>query len=259
MRILIMKRGTLFKIIAFSALFLCCLLIGRYMTENSVSALSLAVGVHSPICEVDTLEKKTALTIDTSFGGDRTQEILEVLSEKGVKATFCVCGKWAEENAGLMQCIYEGGHEVINHSMNHEQYTDLNERDIIADVNAAHDVLKKYMTEENRYIRLPYGAYNDNVLRILEQGGFISVGASVDAEDWATDDKDKIKENLTRDMCGGDILMIQNNTEAVSVLGEVLDIFSEKGFYVCTLGELIPDGEYFVSQDGLLSIKEEVM
>jgi polysaccharide deacetylase family protein (PEP-CTERM system associated) len=50
-----------------------------------------------------------------------TRRLLDLLAERAIKATFFVVGQIARDNPGLVQAISDGGHEVANHSWDHQR------------------------------------------------------------------------------------------------------------------------------------------
>lgn len=64
--------------------------------------------------------KKIAyLTFDDGPSGDITPEILKILDENEVKATFFTIGKMAEEHKELLKLQLKSGHAIGNHSYSH--------------------------------------------------------------------------------------------------------------------------------------------
>lgn len=70
---------------------------------------------------VDTRQKVVALTFDDGPAPGATEEVLSVLSEEGVKATFFVIGAYLERNLEEGRKIVAAGHELGNHSYSHER------------------------------------------------------------------------------------------------------------------------------------------
>ncbi|WP_054753801.1 polysaccharide deacetylase family protein [Piscibacillus salipiscarius] len=57
-------------------------------------------------------EKEVALTVNVSWGDDVIIDILDVLREEKVKATFFINGEWALRNEEVAKLIIEENHEV---------------------------------------------------------------------------------------------------------------------------------------------------
>ena len=65
---------------------------------------------------IDTRQKVVALTFDDGPTPGVTEEILSILNEAGVKATFFVIGADLERNLEEGRRIVAGGHELGNHT-----------------------------------------------------------------------------------------------------------------------------------------------
>lgn len=69
---------------------------------------------------VETSERVVALTFDDGPTPEATDQVLSVLRERGVKATFFVIGGALEQHPELGQRIAQEGHELGNHSYSHQ-------------------------------------------------------------------------------------------------------------------------------------------
>ena len=56
-----------------------------------------------------------------------TMRMLEILDEKGVRATFFVLGWVAERRPGIVRAVVDGGHELASHGFGHELVYTLSE------------------------------------------------------------------------------------------------------------------------------------
>ena len=102
---------------------------------------------------------KVYLTFDDG-PGPYTNEILDILNEKGVKATFFVVADDYTYSDELNRIVREG-HTLAMHSMNHRY--DVIYKDIDAfkqDVNGLHDLLYVMTGVDCKYYRFPGGSSN---------------------------------------------------------------------------------------------------
>ena len=65
-----------------------------------------------PIYNVDTTEKQVAISFDAAWGADKTEEILAILEEFDVNATFFLVGFWVDEYTDIVKKIDEAGCEI---------------------------------------------------------------------------------------------------------------------------------------------------
>jgi peptidoglycan/xylan/chitin deacetylase (PgdA/CDA1 family) len=70
------------------------------------------------VSRVETGEKVVALTFDDGPSG-RTDEVLSILDEEGIKATFFLVGQSMEEFPGETKRIAQAGHQIGNHTYSH--------------------------------------------------------------------------------------------------------------------------------------------
>lgn len=70
-------------------------------------------------CDYGTEDPSIYLTFDDGPNPHCTPEILDVLAEYGVPATFFVIGTYAKSQPELIRRIVAEGHEVANHTMTH--------------------------------------------------------------------------------------------------------------------------------------------
>ncbi|MGA2078792.1 MAG: polysaccharide deacetylase family protein, partial [Terriglobia bacterium] len=62
---------------------------------------------------------RIALTFDDGPCAGYTEPILDILRERGVKATFFVCGRNVERSPELLRRIQAEGHTIGNHGYSH--------------------------------------------------------------------------------------------------------------------------------------------
>ena len=72
------------------------------------------------VSRVETSQKVIALTFDDGPTPEATSEVLSVLRERGVKATFFLIGAEIEQRPDLARRIASEGHELGNHSYSHK-------------------------------------------------------------------------------------------------------------------------------------------
>ena len=85
-----------------------------FLAPPSVTALASASvnGTFMPICRVETDQKKVALTFNCTYSAQDMQQLLEILKEKNVHATFFVSDAWAKNYPELLCTIHNAGHDI---------------------------------------------------------------------------------------------------------------------------------------------------
>ena len=85
-----------------------------FLAPPSVTALasSSVNGTFMPICRVETDQKKVALTFNCTYSAQDLHQLLEILKEKNVHATFFVSDTWAKNYPELLCTIHNAGHDI---------------------------------------------------------------------------------------------------------------------------------------------------
>lgn len=243
MRIFVFKKETLIRVAAFAIIIAGAVVYTRAVTQDDKPAFSDADT--QMVSSYSTQEKEVALTIDTTFGNDRTEEILSVLKKHGATATFAVMGAWAKENPDKVRSIKDAGHEIISHSMTHDHYNDLGEDKSVEDAKAAKEYLKTEFGIDTSKIRPPYGTANSNVLEALSENGFETVKWSIDSKDWRGDTADSIAKRVLENIKPGSIVLFQNNNDSTpDALNMVLEKLAEASYRTVSMSEMsVTDGK----------------
>src|SRR6478672_6188131 len=75
----------------------------------------------APLTTVRGGGKRVALTFDDGPNPDATPLILDALKERGVKATFFILGRHAEQWPDLVRRVADEGHTIGNHGYFHRK------------------------------------------------------------------------------------------------------------------------------------------
>jgi len=134
-----------------------------------------------------TLNNTWALTFDDgpALG---TSALLDALDVIGVKVTFFVNGLnfnciYQPEVAAILKRAYDSGHQVASHTWSHEDLTTLSKEEIIRQAYDLEDAFRDIIGAAPRYLRPPYGNYNETVTAILRELNYVVVGWDIDTED----------------------------------------------------------------------------
>lgn len=120
-----------------------------------------------------------AVTFDDGPNGVCTERLLNILKDEGVRATFFAVGKEAAGGGHIFDRMKTDGHEVGNHSFNHDRKVRSD------DIEKADIVIEKLTGSRPKLYRPPYGNFGPAQLwRSITRGTPI-VMWSVDSNDTA--------------------------------------------------------------------------
>ncbi|WP_051412234.1 polysaccharide deacetylase family protein [Halonatronum saccharophilum] len=193
----------------------------------------------------ETEEKLIALTFDDGPEHINTPQMLDILKEREIKATFFLLGENVELFPEIAQRMVEEGHQVANHSWNHDNFTDLSNEEVLYNqIIPTSEEIEKATGIYPTIIRPPFGAINDETIESLGYGGWKIVNWSIDSFDWhyAQDTHEEIVGQVKRHHHPGGIVLLHNgiiNKETVEALPEIIDLLEEEGYEFKTIDQLL--------------------
>ncbi len=134
-------------------------------------------------------EKVLYLTFDEGGNDTYVKEIVDVLNNNDVKATFFLCGQYILDNKDLIKKIADTGHSVGNHTDNHYSMPSLATREnfnkYLAEVQMIEDSYRDITGKElDKVYRDPRGEWSFRDLQIMKDMGYKSFFYSADYMDF---------------------------------------------------------------------------
>lgn len=213
-----------------------------YSEQQNVSVFSSS-GEPAAIYSIMTEKKVIALTFDISWGEKRTEPILKVLEDKGVKdATFFLSSPWSKSHPAIVDHIKKDGFEIASHGHKHDNYSTLSDEEIRQQISTAHGILTEMVGKEPNLIRLPNGDFDKRVLRIANELGYSVIQWDTDSLDWLNKGVDNIINRVVSKAHPGDIVLMHasdSSKQTHEALPAIIDQLRAKGYEFVTVGELI--------------------
>ena len=191
---------------------------------------------------------RVALTLDAGASAAPTTRMLNTLRERGIRITFFLTGTWIRENPELVRQMLADGHEISNHTLNHPDLRKLSEQQIIDQLSETELALREVANSASirPFFRLPYGAYNDRVLQIVQSQGYLSIYWTLDSLDSVGEPKsaefllERVTRKLSPEQLRGAIILAHCGSEATAdALPAILDRYAEMGFEVTTVSRVL--------------------
>jgi peptidoglycan-N-acetylglucosamine deacetylase len=239
------------KIAASIILILLCFVIS-ILVNYSVTGVFINYNRKLPIYNVDTKEKKVALTFDVSVGGiDNTKKILDILDKYNGKATFFLIGVWVDNNKDMVKEISDSGNEIGNHSDKHPSMTSISKDRIIQEINTTDNKIYNIIGKKTSLFRCPSGAYNDLVLDTVKNTGHFCIQWDVDSIDWRESGASIEKDRILSKTKPGSILLFHNNAKYTPEnLPVIMDKLAKEGYKFVTVSDLIYKNDYQIDSQG---------
>ncbi len=194
---------------------------------------------------VDKKEKIIYLTFDDGPDKKFTCNLLDLLKEYNVKASFFVIAKFAEENQDIIKRMKKEGHLIGYHSFEHKNALWQSPRYMKHDFENSKKIFEN-LGVNIHYFRPPWGHFNIQTLICRKQYKFKTVLWNVMAEDWRGNAAwQEIAGKLIERTGSGDIVCLHDGrgkndapSRTIEALKSVIPIWISKGYSFATVDEL---------------------
>ncbi|QQM46893.1 polysaccharide deacetylase family protein [Streptomyces liliifuscus] len=176
------------------------------------------------------------ITIDDGPDPVWTPQMLDVLREYGVKATFCMVGTQAQAHLDLVKKVVAAGHRLCDHSVSHDTTMDKNSQ-----AYQSKQILdaERMITEASggvrpMYYRAPGGAFTPYSRTLAASRGMRPLGWNVDSKDFERPGTDAIVATVEREVPNGPTLLFHDaggdRSQTVEALRRLLPQLKQQGY-----------------------------
>ena len=233
-----------------AALVLAVILIFTLVSSPAVVGVS-ASRRSLPVYSVERDGKYAALTFDAAWGNEDTEELIDILTRYGVRATFFIVGDWVDKYPESVRALADSGMEVMNHSDDHAHFSQLSAAEIEANINACSDKIESVTGARPTLFRCPYGEYDDHVIDTVRGMGVIPIQWDVDSLDWKGLDAAQITRRVTNGVKPGSIVLFHNAAEHTpEALPSIIESLLADGYTLVPVSELLLEGEFDIDHTG---------
>nr|WP_246168189.1 polysaccharide deacetylase family protein [Fundicoccus ignavus] len=177
--------------------------------------------------------KLIALTFDDGPNPSYTPQVLDILAQYDVKATFFLLGQEVVKYPELVKEIADAGHLVENHSFGHPDFATISDDELLDEINRTQEAIYDAAGILPTMYRMPYGSGGARVVQMFPD--LQSVIWNVDSEDWVSEDAYTIYLNVMENLLQHTVLLMHDKDQSTVDSLELL------------IPELIAQGYEFVS------------
>jgi len=208
-------------------------------TQPTPPAAPAPVKVSYNRCNVD--GPYIAITFDDGPHGANTPRLLEMLRQRGIKATFFLVGECVAEYPEIVKQIVKEGHEVGNHSWNHPNLLKLSAEKVEDQIDRTHNVITQEAGAPPTIFRPPYGNFTEKQRQWAhDKWGYTTIIWDVDSLDWKHRNPAKTESIILSTTHAGSIILCHDiHKTTIDAMPSVLDKLLAKGFKFVTVSELI--------------------
>ncbi|MCA1814843.1 MAG: polysaccharide deacetylase family protein [Acidobacteria bacterium] len=190
-----------------------------------------------------------ALTFDDGPSQEDTGAILDLLAERGLKATFFMIGGAVEGLPRVARRVAAQGHEIGNHSYSHPIYLFRTGRETARQLELTQAVIERATGVRPRFARPPCGVRTRAYFRAARRLGLRTVQWDAAGFDWKRIAPREIAARVLKDARPGSIILLhdgdstgrEDRRRTVAALPLILDGLAARGLRVAPLAEVLGD------------------
>jgi peptidoglycan-N-acetylglucosamine deacetylase len=197
------------------------------------------------IPRVNTPDSVVALTFDDGPTVAFTEEILTLLAERRVSATFFLVGSAIEREPDLARRIAAAGHEIGNHSWSHQPMVLRRPSSVQREVEATDRIIRQIGYAGPIHFRAPYGKRLLALPWYLMRTGRPHVLWDIEPESYPQIARDsaRIVEHVIERVRPGSIILLhpffESRRATITALPAVIDALRDAGYRIETVSALL--------------------
>lgn len=210
------------------------------------ASASIRSGVYvRAFCGEKTDRKVVYLTFDDGPHPPETERVLDVLRERGARATFFLIGSKVSGNEAVLRRMLEEGHTLGLHTYSHAGTFPLQSFDkMLADVNEGKRAVESVAGKKISLFRPPFGVTNPTISKVIRTLGLQTVGWDVrsfdtmfckssehsckqSGYDWYV----PVVERIMKQVHPGSVILLHDRLDGASeLLSLLLDSLAASGY-----------------------------
>lgn len=198
---------------------------------------------------------KVALTFDDGPSPIYTPQILDILKEKKVKATFFLVGKHVEKYPEVAKRIVDEGHEIGNHTYSHRDLVPATRATVVKEIKKAEKAIETVCGQKPVLFRPPRGIYSNAVRKIILEAGYTIILWSVSTQDWRLVKPSFILKRVKKFCRPGSIILFHDSGalvkpeggsrgHTVEALPQVIDWLKANNFQISTVSSFLEEAGF---------------
>ncbi|WP_030739342.1 polysaccharide deacetylase family protein [Streptomyces sp. NRRL S-31] len=176
------------------------------------------------------------ITIDDGPDPVWTPQVLRLLRDNGVKATFCMVGPQAQAHPDLVRQVVAAGHRLCDHTVTHDTTMDKKSEAYQSQqiLDAERQITKASGGVRPLYYRAPGGAFTPYSRKLAASHGMRPLGWNVDSKDFERPGSDAIIATVKSQLANGPTLLFHDaggdRSQTVEALRTLLPWLKQQGY-----------------------------
>lgn len=194
---------------------------------------------------VETADSVVALTFDDGPAPRPTEQILAILREHGVTATFFLNGQSIREHLPAARSIVQQGHEVGNHSYTHRMMIGVPLHRIRGEIDRTDEEIRRAGFRGGIHFRSPYGKKYAALPYHLARTDRLNIFWDVEPETDPSIGRDagRIRAHVVENASPGSIILLhvmsRSRSESLEAVPGIIQDLQARGYRFVTVSELL--------------------
>ncbi|GAA2564800.1 hypothetical protein GCM10010435_41620 [Winogradskya consettensis] len=187
-----------------------------------------------PAAAVPKGSKAVALTFDDGPDPAYTPQVLKILRQQHIKATFFVIGQQAHDHPALIKSIIDEGHTIGTHTWSHKDVSRMPAARARTEIGRAIDTVAATTGHIPHLFRAPYGSWSPTAFKVCAELGQTSIAWDVDPRDWDNAGWDQIRSKVLHQVGNRSIVLTHDGggdrSQTVRALRKFLPVLIDRGY-----------------------------
>ncbi len=194
-----------------------------------------------------TNRKVIALTFDDGPYPPYTQNLLALLAQKNVHATFFMVGENAAKHPDIVRQVQAQGHQIALHAGRHQDLLKLSADEATSNIAYGKETLEAITGKPVRYMRPPHGFKDWSVVHTINAANLAIVNWSIIPRDWTNPGAQVIADRVCKAATPGAIVLLHDGDspkmqaprdQTIAATGSIIDTLRAQGYEFVTIEEL---------------------
>jgi peptidoglycan/xylan/chitin deacetylase (PgdA/CDA1 family) len=197
-----------------------------------------------------------ALTFDDGPCFSSTPDVLDILNEQAVRATFFMIGEQVRRHPDLARRVFNEGHQIANHSDRHVAFRSLVPSVCKKEIEKAEQAFRSVLGIAPKFYRPPKGLFNRYVINAISSAGYyVAIWSCMPGDYFGWHTAAWIGKRLSK-VRPGDIVVLHDGlgrqpepdrTRTLSILPEFIKGMKQQGIRFVTIADLFGLPPYFLA------------
>ena len=193
-----------------------------------------------------------ALTFDDGPDPIYTPQVLNILKQNNISATFFIVGDQAQRYPNVLKEIIRDGNMLWNHTFLHPNIENISTRNLKLEVNINERLIESIINKKTYLFRAPYdtdsspSTFNEvKPLYYVSKMGYIIVDADIDSRDYDKPGVDAIVKNILDwlQQTHSNIVVMHdawwNREQTIAALKKVIPILKAQWYTIGTIADML--------------------